>query len=51
MLQLLAVGDKQGTLHILEIPRTLRRPVANEQGIVEALLKREEVCTLQVSLL
>jgi len=41
-LQLLAVGDKQGTLHILEIPRTLRRPVANEQGIVEALLKREE---------
>ena len=40
-LQLLAVGDKQGTLHILEIPRTLRRPLPNEKGLVEGLLTRE----------
>ena len=40
-LQLLAVGDKQGTLHILEIPRTLRKPVPNEQELVHALLHRQ----------
>ena len=41
--QLLAVGDKQGTLHILEIPRTLRRPVAQEENMMLALLTREQV--------
>jgi hypothetical protein len=41
--QLLAVGDKQGTLHILEIPRTLRRPVAQEENLMLALLTREQV--------
>jgi hypothetical protein len=40
-LQLLAVGDKQGTLHILEIPRTLRKPLNNEKALVEGLLNRE----------
>jgi hypothetical protein len=33
--------DKQGTLHILEIPRALRRPAPNEEAVVEGLLKRE----------
>ena len=40
-LQLLAVGDGQGTLHVLEVPRNLRRPFTNEQGLVLALLDRE----------
>eukprot|EP00898_Chlorokybus_atmophyticus_P001929 jgi/Chlat1/2737/Chrsp182S02893 len=28
--QLLAVGDAAGTLHVLELPRNLRRPISNE---------------------
>jgi len=40
-LQLLAVGDAQGTLHILEIPRNLRRPLPNEQNLIDGLLQRE----------
>lgn len=40
-LQLLAVGDQQGTLHVFEIPRNLRRPLPNEGALVDALLKRE----------
>ncbi|EKX50168.1 hypothetical protein GUITHDRAFT_161883 [Guillardia theta CCMP2712] len=38
---LLAVGDAQGTLHILEIPRNLRRPLPNEQTLIDSLLQRE----------
>jgi len=39
--QLLAVGDAQGTLHVLEIPRNLRRAFPNEEGLVLSLLDRE----------
>ncbi|KAK3283163.1 hypothetical protein CYMTET_9130 [Cymbomonas tetramitiformis] len=39
--QLLAVGDSQGVLHILELPRNLRRPVQNEEKIMEKFFDRE----------
>ncbi|KAF0692683.1 Aste57867_16254 [Aphanomyces stellatus] len=41
--QLLAVGDLNGNLHILEIPRTLSRGSAGERGVIEAYFKREIV--------
>lgn len=40
--QLLAAGDESGVLHIVEIPRNLRRPVAGEQATMAAFLSREE---------
>ncbi|KAA0706513.1 WD repeat-containing protein 63 [Triplophysa tibetana] len=39
---LLAVSDRLGTLHILQIPWTLRRPSANEMQIVKKFFEREE---------
>lgn len=41
-LQMLAVGDSVGVLHIMELPRNLRRPVANEKTLMLAFLQREE---------
>lgn len=38
---LLAVGDNSGTLHILEIPWSLRHPTPNEHGSVSNYLERE----------
>ena len=40
--QLLAAGDESGVLHIVEMPRSLRRPVAGEQATMAAFLSREE---------
>eukprot|EP00079_Xenopus_tropicalis_P034866 XP_017948637.1 PREDICTED: WD repeat-containing protein 63-like [Xenopus tropicalis] len=37
----LAVGDDQGTLHILEIPWNLRHPSANENASVQHYFERE----------
>lgn len=39
--QLMAVGDCFGVLHILEVPRNLRRPVQNEKKLVRGFLDRE----------
>jgi hypothetical protein len=39
--QLLAVGDEHGNLHILDIPRNLRRPVNNESSVMVAYIERE----------
>ena len=39
--QLLAVGDGQGVLHILEMPRNLRRPLANEKEATARFFDRE----------
>ncbi|KAE9004249.1 hypothetical protein PF010_g13480 [Phytophthora fragariae] len=39
--QLVAVGDQIGNLHILEVPRTLSRPMSGERVAVEAYFKRE----------
>ncbi|OQS00410.1 hypothetical protein ACHHYP_03618 [Achlya hypogyna] len=39
--QLLAVGDVNGNLHILEIPRTLSRGSAGERQVIEGYFKRE----------
>ena len=39
--QLLAVGDSTGVLHLLELPRTLRRPLANEKKQLAAFVARE----------
>ena len=39
--QLLAVGDAQGDLHILEIPRALRRPLAGEVELMARFYERE----------
>ncbi|RHY01402.1 hypothetical protein DYB36_002923 [Aphanomyces astaci] len=41
--QLLAVGDVNGNLHILEVPRTLSRGSAGERGVIETYFKREIV--------
>ncbi|RHY32300.1 hypothetical protein DYB32_002680 [Aphanomyces invadans] len=41
--QLLAVGDLNGNLHILEVPRTLSRGSAGERGVIETYFKREIV--------
>ncbi|XP_067929011.1 dynein axonemal intermediate chain 3-like [Watersipora subatra] len=38
---LLAVGDNSGTLHVMEIPWSLRHPTAGEQQGVQAYLDRE----------
>jgi len=39
--QLLAAGDRMGKLHILELPRNLRRPIVNEKEIMQAFCERE----------
>jgi WD40 repeat protein len=39
--QLVAVGDQNGNLHILEIPRTLARGPSGERQAMEAYFKRE----------
>ncbi|KAG6578232.1 Cytoplasmic dynein intermediate chain [Phytophthora cinnamomi] len=39
--QLVAVGDQIGNLHILEVPRTLSRPMSGERAAMEAYFKRE----------
>jgi WD40 repeat protein len=39
--QLLAAGDASGTLHVLDLPRRLRKPVPRESELMEAFLKRE----------
>ena len=40
--QMLAVGDSVGALHIMELPRNLRRPVSNEKNLMRSFLEREE---------
>lgn len=40
-LQLLALGDTSGVLHIMELPRNLRRPLNNEKKIVNRFLNQE----------
>ena len=39
--QLLAAGDSMGKLHILELPRNLRRPIVNEKDIMQSFCERE----------
>jgi hypothetical protein len=39
--QFLAVGDDEGTLHILEVPKNLRRASKNELQVVRAYFDRE----------
>jgi len=39
--QLLAVSESSGTLHILDIPRNLWRPLSNEMEMMEAFFTRE----------
>ena len=40
--QLLAVGDDQGTVHVMEVPRNLRRAAANEKTFAANFFSREE---------
>jgi hypothetical protein len=40
--RLLAVGDNQGRLHILEIPRSLTHKIKKEKPMVQNLFSREE---------
>jgi len=40
--QLLAVGDDQGTVHVMEVPRNLRRMLNNEKQFAANFFKREE---------
>ena len=39
--QFLAVGDEEGSLHILDIPRNLRRSIPNELAMVTSFIERE----------
>lgn len=39
--QFLALGDSSGVLHIMEMPRNLRRPVPNEKKLMTQFLQRE----------
>ncbi|KAI8906691.1 WD40-repeat-containing domain protein [Gorgonomyces haynaldii] len=39
--QFIAVGDDDGTLHILETPRNLQRPTKNEKLLVNSFFERE----------
>lgn len=41
VVQVLAVGDAAGVLHLFELPRTLRRPLQNEKRLMEAFVGRE----------
>ncbi len=40
--QLLAIGDDQGTVHVMEVPRNLRRAVNNEKQFASNFFAREE---------
>jgi len=40
--QLLAVGDDLGTVHVMEVPRNLRRAVNNEKGFTLNFFEREQ---------
>jgi hypothetical protein len=40
-LQVLAVGDAYGVLHLFELPRTLRRPLPNEHKLMAGFVARE----------
>merc|ERR1719331_1436662 len=37
-----AVGDEQGHLHVLDLPKNLVRPAGNERKVMEQLMEREE---------
>lgn len=39
--QFIAVGDDDGTLHILETPRNLQRPSKNEKSAIGIFFERE----------
>ena len=39
--QLLAIGDYEGTLHVLEVPSGLRQPAAGEQQQMTAFVAAE----------
>jgi hypothetical protein len=39
--QFIAAGDDEGTLHILEVPKSLCKPVRNEKSILSAFFDRE----------
>jgi hypothetical protein len=54
-LQVLAVGDAYGVLHLFELPRTLRRPLPNEYKLMAGFVAREaarvaDVAARQVSI-
>ena len=40
--QLLAVGDDQGTVHVMDVPRNLRRMASNEKTFATSFFVREE---------
>jgi hypothetical protein len=39
--QLLAVGDANGNLHIFDLPRNLWKPLPNEKATIRHFLDRE----------
>lgn len=45
-MQYLAVGDVQGTVHLLRVPRSLRRPIPDEKKLMAKLL-HHQLATLQ----
>ncbi|GBF96614.1 hypothetical protein Rsub_09360 [Raphidocelis subcapitata] len=47
--QLLAVGDATGTVRLLALPRTLRRPMHGEARLMGEFLRREEARVAEVA--
>lgn len=47
--QVLAVGDAAGVLHLFELPRTLRRSLQNERQLMETFVVREAARVADVS--
>lgn len=46
--QMLAIGDTTGILHVMEIPRNLRRPMQAEQKIIKGFFEAMEACLSDV---
>lgn len=42
-IQLLALGDETGTLHVFEVPRNLTRPIPKEEQTMMAFFEREQL--------
>ena len=47
--QLIAIGDLKGSLHILDIPSSLRKPITNEENLINTFLDREALRITYVS--
>uniref|UniRef100_A0A0G4FYU7 Uncharacterized protein n=1 Tax=Chromera velia CCMP2878 TaxID=1169474 RepID=A0A0G4FYU7_9ALVE len=48
-LQQMAIGDENGNLHVLELPKSMKKAIQNEQKVMRLFLEREaERCKYQI---